>query len=157
MLSIANLALAGHQITDIFAFGADGTPLSNVQLFDQDGRPITVLAPKGQRDSTVCLTGQNPQTQECNSLIAPRVLVTGQQAFNVFPLLFGEAVPNDDVDDGSLHLDPSGTPAAGSPPLLAVPRCKPYPSRLRCPDRRPRPTRAWPNRGRYPSALVGAR
>ncbi len=74
----AELVLHGQPVTNIFAYGADGKLLQNVQLFDQDGKPLTAVSAEPEGDACA--------NEDCTSIVRPRRLETGQSVFNVFPL-----------------------------------------------------------------------
>lgn len=80
--------LDGDEVTNIFAYNARGQALHGVQLFDQDGRPLTTSVPGGNG----CLE-KDAETQECLTPGAwmPDLLETGAQAWNVFPMKMAES------------------------------------------------------------------
>lgn len=68
------LQLGGQQVTNVFAYDAQGRPLEHVQLFDQDGDPLA-LPPRTAR------TGYGP-----DRVVACPALNGVTPLFNVFPL-----------------------------------------------------------------------
>jgi len=80
--------LNGNEVTNIFAYDARGRALTGVQLFDQDGKPLTTSVPGGNG----CLE-KAAETDECTTPGAwmPTVLETGAQAWNVFPMKMAES------------------------------------------------------------------
>lgn len=96
----------GNEVSNIFAYDAQGDPLTDVQLFDQDGHPLNV---SGDPSSTTYYD-QN------GDVIVPNFGVTGRLGWNVFPLA---QVSTDDVtDDGTLKDDVS--PTAATAPFRIV-------------------------------------
>jgi hypothetical protein len=93
-------------IRNIYAYDANGQPLSGVQLFDQYGRPVEVSPWTG--------LGRGAQRQ-----VTCPWFNGAQELFNVYPL------PQRQQRDGSCLQDrPAGTyaePAPQAPPLAAVP------------------------------------
>ncbi len=63
----------GHRVRNVFAYDAKGRPLTGVQLFDQQGRPLAVD------------TDRRLRTADGIGVVYPW-LNGGQQLFNVFPL-----------------------------------------------------------------------
>lgn len=82
------ILLDKQYVTNIFAYGPDGELLSGVQLFDQNGRPLSVVSPKWP--SPYLYTG------ESDDALVPSEGATGQAGWNVYPL---QSVPVDDIDD----------------------------------------------------------
>ena len=101
-------------VTNIFAYDAAGQPLSDVQLFDQDGRPLVTSVPGGNG----CLDADCVDL----GLWSPSTLVTGEQAFNVFPMRMVQARRD---DSGTLTPVPTATPMARVSPFLQVPAVAP--------------------------------
>lgn len=83
--------LNGSEVTNIFAYNARGERLTGVQLFDQDGTPLTTSVPGGNG----CL--EKDEWEECLKPGAwmPVQLETGATAWNVFPLKMAESTFED--------------------------------------------------------------
>ncbi len=116
------MTLGGESVTNIFAYGADGKPLSNVQLFDQNGRPlVTHLDPI--RDE--CGDGDRCEFSADGLTAAQTQLETGASTGNVFPLSFIQGL----VDEmtGEVSADPRAEPTAATPPFVKVPAVMPTP------------------------------
>lgn len=75
---LTGVYLNGEPVTNIFPYGSDGTLLRDVQLFDENGRPLAtaVEGADGCIDPECAVTGQ----------WAPRVTEDGLTSFNVFPM-----------------------------------------------------------------------
>lgn len=84
--------LNGAEVTNIHAYNARGEALHGVQLFDQDGKPLTTSVPGGNG----CLE-KVAETDECATPGAwvPTVLETGAQAWNVYPMKMAESTFDD--------------------------------------------------------------
>ncbi|QIK63074.1 hypothetical protein G7068_07585 [Leucobacter viscericola] len=81
----------GSLVNNIFAYDANGKPLSEVQLFDQDGRAIvTVGDPEAGTEA-----GQWVPASVGASWLMPRTTIEGKIAWNVFPL---RTVPDAEID-----------------------------------------------------------
>lgn len=117
----------GNQVSNIFAYDAQGNPLTDVQLFDQDGKPLDLSGDPG----APYIVGADG-----TSLNVPNDAVTGRPGWNVFPL---DQVGQSDVsDDGTIpptaHRIPAEPPFAAAKPLagsaaaLPVPSAAPTPS-----------------------------
>ena len=98
-------------VSNIYAYGADGQPLANVRLYDQDGRPIVLTDP----------WAGDP------SVIRTHVLQTdGQLSDNAYPrrrelvpgVLGGMTSDKFTYDDAGNPTVFGSTPAATVPPLL---------------------------------------
>ncbi|RKT31574.1 hypothetical protein DEU34_2645 [Microbacterium sp. AG1240] len=48
--STPGLAVDGERVRNVFAYDAEGNPIERVQLFDQNGRPLTTVGQGGQSD-----------------------------------------------------------------------------------------------------------
>lgn len=88
------ILLDKQQVTNIFAYGPDGEPLRGVQLFDQHGRPLSVVSPNWPAPYAY---GDDGIT-----LLVPSDGATGQTGWNVYPL---QSVPNTAINDetGDVH------------------------------------------------------
>jgi hypothetical protein len=67
----------GNQAVNLFAYDAQGRPLRDVQLFDQDGNPVDIGEP--ERAYTVDAEGN------VHGLV-PATDATGRQRWNTYPL-----------------------------------------------------------------------
>lgn len=95
-------------VTNIYAYGADGQPLDNVRLYDQDGHPI-VLADPWAGDPSVIRT---------------HVLQTdGQLSDNAYPLKRElDPVVAAGLTQDEFSFDEAGNPTVfGAPPAASVP------------------------------------
>lgn len=104
--------LNGSEVTNIFAYNARGERLNGVQLFDQDGKPLTTSVPGGNG----CL--EKDEFDECAKPGAwmPVQLETGASAWNVFPMKMAES----SFDDPTRPV--AGAVAQDRPaPFLKVP------------------------------------
>jgi len=126
------LSLDGKQVTNVFAYDAEGNPLERVQLFDQDGEPVTTIG-----SSATDGVASDPAT---GASVTP-----ADGAWNVFPLGGGDAGVVSGTIDGSegvvrppfakaLPLDPasdappsSPTPAPDASPTAGTPMPTPTP------------------------------
>lgn len=115
--SPVGLQLGGTQIENIFAYDENGELIPRVQLFDQEGNPITSVI----EDDTTCIRSNESAAvtdpDEClDAVWQPQKLETGAEAWNIFPML---KVPSDPVDD----LEPlTGADAVSpNPPFVKVP------------------------------------
>jgi uncharacterized membrane protein len=103
---------SGQNITNIYAYGPDGTLLDPVLLYDQDGQPIDNLCPNFD-DLGRPLTNQYAHD------------VNGAPVINAFPRI--QSVPADIFPNG-LATGPAGqTPAAVPvhPPAVVIPKLAP--------------------------------
>jgi hypothetical protein len=116
-----------HQVVNVFPYDKDGNPLTDVQLFDDRGRPIAVGKPK--------YTGRNDERVR----LVPPMTADGRPGFYVFPLR--ETVTRAAVDPrtgktgtrpagGALRaaVRPDPTQAAVVPPLLPAASAAPVAS-----------------------------
>lgn len=105
--------LNGNEVTNVFAYDARGQALSGVQLFDQDGNPLTTSVPGGNG----CLE-KVAGTEECATPGAwvPTVLETGAQAWNVYPMQMAES----SFDEPTTPLE-GAVPQDRPAPFLKVP------------------------------------
>lgn len=101
------LVLDGEQtITNIYAYDCTGKPLNGVQLFDQDGEPVTTLqlgSPAEYESAlgTVDEDGWESKVTELNPLAA------SAKAWNVFPL--SAATVDEDGNRGAIEPAQSRT------------------------------------------------
>ncbi|OUE24475.1 hypothetical protein [Clavibacter michiganensis] len=110
------LLLDGKQVTNLFAYDAEGDLLDRVQLFDQDGEPLTTIGSYATEGAAI-----DPATGE--------PVTPADGAWNVFPLGGADAALVTGTIDGSqtvvrppfakaLPLDPDpGTTPTPSPPV----------------------------------------
>jgi hypothetical protein len=96
------LTQGGQQIDNIFAYDAQGNPIDQVQLFDQDGRPLNVTTD----------TGATWWDAADGSMLVPSGDVPGRAGWNVFPLAHVNDW-SDYEDDG--RLDPTEISATQFP------------------------------------------
>ncbi len=119
----SGLAYDGNQVSNIFAYDAQGNPLTDVQLFDQDGRPLDV---SGDPTSPTLEDGQP-------GILVPSQQVPGRLGWNVYPL--GHVSADDLTDDGAIKHSVTPTPAklpfAAATPLAdstPIPTAAPSPT-----------------------------
>lgn len=114
----AGVKLNGKLVTNIFAYGADGKPLSEVQLFDQDGHPLATSVPGGNGclENTPCVDGNGEAGQ---GVWIPSILETGAKAWNVYPMQMQGATYDDTT--GQLAPDPTLKPENRTSPFIKVP------------------------------------
>lgn len=104
-LRLSPLATRHGQVTNLFVYAADGTPLTDVLLYDQDGRPL--------------LSGRQLWWPDhCRRLLVPPTDLTGAPVANAYPQHY--------VLDPA-HLTLSGAPAAPNQctPTVARPKLTP--------------------------------
>lgn len=117
----AGTAIDGEQVSNIFAYDADGNPLQGVQLFDQTGRPLDV-----GHDTT----GPECSNEDCTltSVRLPQILDNGRVAWNVFPLQgVDEGHATYDDSTGRYLLNSGEKATAPTPPFVKVPAVVPAP------------------------------
>jgi hypothetical protein len=85
---------AGYQVVNVFPYDKNGQPLTDVQLFDDRGRPIAPAAAK--------YTGRDEERVR----LIPALTADGGQGLNVFPLREQQIRPGWDPDTGE-RLPPS--------------------------------------------------
>ncbi|MBC7597195.1 MAG: hypothetical protein H7288_25300 [Kineosporiaceae bacterium] len=114
----AGVKLNDKEVTNIFAYGADGKPVKNVQLFDQDGRPLATSVPGGNGclEDTPCVDGNGQAGQ---GVWIPSILETGAKVWNVYPIQMHGATY--DGATGQLALDPTLKPENRTFPFIKVP------------------------------------
>ncbi|CCE74456.1 hypothetical protein [Clavibacter nebraskensis] len=116
------LSLDGKQITNLFAYDAEGDLLDRVQLFDQDGEPLTTIG-SYETDGTV----SDPATGE--------PVTPADGAWNVFPLGGSDAALVTGTIDGSDAV--VRPPFAKALPLDPDPEATSAPSPTAAPDASP--------------------
>jgi len=99
------LQLDGTPITNVFAYGPDGELLTDVQLFDQDGSPLSVV---GADHAGAFMDGY---TDEGYFALAPRDSAPGAAGWNVFPL----------VTLDPQYFDEGGLPSVNNPTIESTP------------------------------------
>jgi hypothetical protein len=122
------LSLDGKQVTNLFAYDAEGNLLDRVQLFDQDGKPLTTIGSYATDG-----TASDPMTGE--------PVTPADGAWNVFPLDGTDAALVTGTIDGSdpvvrppfakalpLDADPDATPAPDASPTPGSPEPTPTPT-----------------------------
>ena len=95
----SGLACNGNQVSNIFAYDAQGRPLTDVQLFDQDGKPLDVSGDPAA----------NTLEDERPGILVPNQSVPGRLGWNVYPL--GHVSAGDIADDGTIKHSVTPTPA----------------------------------------------
>ncbi|WP_440696432.1 hypothetical protein [Clavibacter nebraskensis] len=133
------LSLDGKQVTNLFAYDAEGNLLDRVQLFDQDGKPLTTIGSYATDG-----TASDPMTGE--------PVIPADGAWNVFPLDGTDAAVVTGTIDGSdpvvrppfakaLPLDaaPDATPAPDASPTPGSPEPTPTPEPTATPTPEPTP------------------
>jgi hypothetical protein len=90
------ILLDKQQVTNIFAYDADGEPLTGVRLYDQDGDPLAVVSELWGNRSLY-----DPRLGD-SSMLVPSDQVAGSPGWNVYPL---QSAPSDslDYDTGEVH------------------------------------------------------
>lgn len=133
------LSLDGKQVTNLFAYDAEGNLLDRIQLFDQDGKPLTTIGSYATDG-----TASDPMTGE--------PVTPADGAWNVFPLDGTDAAVVTGTIDGSdpvvrppfakaLPLDaaPDATPAPDASPTPGSPEPTPTPEPTATPTPEPTP------------------
>ena len=92
----SGLTADGRTVTNIFAYGPDGKPLTGVQLFDQNGDPLEVVS------ADWGTTNLYDETLGDSALLVPSDEVAGRLGWNVYPL---QSVPSDSIsyDTGEVN------------------------------------------------------
>jgi hypothetical protein len=88
------LLLGKEPVFNIFAYGPDGQLLSDVRLFDQNGRPLSIVS-DGWGDYPFWADGDA-------AALVPSRLSAGSQGWNVYPL---SSVAGEDLDEYGLAPD----------------------------------------------------
>lgn len=121
--SSSGLMLDGSSVTNLFAYDAQGHPLTDVQIFTQDGRPLDAVG-----DPTQTTSGDDGAA----GILVPNADVAGRPGWNVYPL--HELAPDQLGDDGLPRPDAitrlPQAPFGSVKPLLVepVPSASPIPS-----------------------------
>lgn len=99
----------GDLVANVFPYDAAGRPLTGVQLFDQDGRPLSVARSIGE-------------SRRGNRLEVVYPWLSGEQReYHVFPLPTREQTGADSSLVDPAAWTSTNPPALPTPPLLAVP------------------------------------
>ncbi len=101
------LMMNGAPVYNLFAYDAEGQPLTDVQLFDQDGDPL-VTTSTPQAPFLWSISADGKQTH-----LVPSTRVSGKPGWNVFPL-------NRDPLGGAA-IKPAKSPFAEVQPLASAP------------------------------------
>ncbi|WP_104197069.1 hypothetical protein [Cryobacterium sp. M15] len=88
--SSPGLVQNGRAVTNLFAYDANGQPLTDVQLFDQDGRALNVVVDPANTKYLPQLDAAGEQ-----DMVVPSLLVPGGSGWNVYPL---RLVTSADID-----------------------------------------------------------
>lgn len=109
---VYGLSLNGVQLSNIFAYGADGNPLTNIRLFAPGGKPLNLTDPQ-----EASLYSNN----EADLTMVPSQASAGGTGWNTYPL---DTVPRSDVNgDGSFagkNRVAARPPFARIQPLIAA-------------------------------------
>lgn len=98
----------------MFAFDLDGNPIDYVQLFDQNGRPLTII---GADEMDPMMHGYRGQY----GMWMPYIDANGLARWNVYPM---QVVPDFDNPYSNIPMELRETPTppfATAPPLSIVP------------------------------------
>jgi len=99
--------LNGEQVTNIFAYGADGKPLTDVQLFDQEGQPLDLYG-----DSSYVWDYRDGE-----KILVPSDDVSARSGWNVYPL---ESVRDSAISDDGFTLERDARRSPVPPPFDSV-------------------------------------
>lgn len=129
------LLLNGSGVSNVFAYDADGRLLTNVQLFDQEGRPL-VTVDESLGENWVTVYGDDGVER---TLVASSA-VPGRTGWNVFPL---RQIDVNDIDysqypsggieqSDTVQVDPpfGQVQPLAEPPVSALPTPSPIPSEV---------------------------
>ena len=106
------LQLDGNEVSNVFAYDADGHLLTGVQLFDQEGRPLTTVS-----DPNVTPWTTSYDTNGAETILIPSPDVPGRNGWNVFPLKKVGSANFESQPDGEPDLS---TATAVEPPFDQV-------------------------------------
>jgi hypothetical protein len=127
------LSLDGKQITNLFAYDAEGDLLDRVQLFDQDGDPLTTIgsAADGAYDPS---SGEEVPPSEATWNVFPldardASVVSGEVTTGSGPVRppFAKALPLDADPDATPTPEPTSSDDAEEPADPAAPGVTPAP------------------------------
>lgn len=120
----------GNRAVNLFPYDAQGRPLRDVQLFDQDGDPVNVVPPKApyivKADGTL-------------HVLVPATDATGRERWNTYPLRSRVIKPGLDPATGLPPSRPTGPAEDVVPPLVSAPSIQ-APSSGPTPTATPSPT-----------------
>jgi len=102
----AGLMRNDGSVTNIFAYDANGEPLTGVQLFDQNGKPLSAKPPYDEFTTISDATA-----------LVPSDRTTSGNGWNVFPL---ESIPLAAIDTMTGQPTPNTTTTPVSPPFARV-------------------------------------
>ncbi len=105
----AGLSNGDTQISNVFPYDSEGRPLTGVQLYDQDGSPLTV-----SEDNRTRSTDSGDQFQ-----MLPGSPAGSAPRWNAFPMQQRRIDP--DTGEATGPIQPAELPLTGVPPLLASP------------------------------------
>lgn len=108
-----DLSANGEAVTNVFAYDCAGSPLTGVQLFDQDGTPLSV----GDGGASGWVIAYGPDGDEV--ALVPDPAANPGSAWNVFPLQHATFGPGDTEPDPATISRPVA-PFAVVPPLSDV-------------------------------------
>lgn len=118
--AVDGVVVDGIQVSNLFAYDAEGNPLSDVQIYDDRGRPVRTTYDNGSNPYWF------PEGTEPWSFVS-RTDADGRNRWNVYPLQ-GAPTSAFTYDDSGLQVLPAGTspstppwPFAKAPALDATP------------------------------------
>lgn len=128
------LTVDGRDVTNIYPYDAAGRPLSGVQLFDQDGKPIDIAASyvcpaneHGERGEEYVMDAEGNETVQCFDYATGEALpatvfypwTNGQaQLRNVFPIATRE---QQELEPSATAFQEADRPTLGTWPFATVP------------------------------------
>ncbi|MFC4224287.1 hypothetical protein [Lysinibacter cavernae] len=104
----------GTTVENIFPYDSEGNLLSDVQLFDQEGRPIVTVGWASETDALYSAT-----TDGSEFALVPRPVGAGLHGWNIFPLRSMPGMNGEFSTDTSGALDVSKAMPA-TPPRITV-------------------------------------
>ncbi|WP_028047351.1 hypothetical protein [Cellulomonas sp. URHE0023] len=104
----------GMQVSNLFAYDAEGNPLTDVQIFDDRGRPVRTTFDNGSGEWFF------PETQEPWSFVS-RADEDGRQRWNVYPLKGAPTSEFTFADDGTHALTGTSVPSIPPRPFAKAP------------------------------------
>ncbi|MFN8078105.1 MAG: hypothetical protein U0Q19_00935 [Kineosporiaceae bacterium] len=118
------LWLNGTEVRNVLVYDAQGRPLTDVQLFDENGKPLSVgesaRTPLWQGDTSMVYSGQPPVA---GTTQIPAVTDQGRVVWNVFPLRQQKLEFRGETDSNGMPMGaPAGPPAVAPAPQGLVPR-----------------------------------
>jgi hypothetical protein len=121
----------GNRAANLFPYDANGRPLRDVQLFDQDGNPVNL----GQAERSYSVTADGAVRGPI-----PATDAAGRERWNIYPLRSAEIRPGFDPKTGLPSPRPTGPAEDAIPPVIAVPSIQ-APASSPTPTATPSPTR----------------